>query len=213
MARSYDSEVRRDRAAQTRRAVIESAAAVFAECGWAATTMSAVAERAAVAVETVYRAVPGGKAALIAAAVQATLAGGAARAEVATDDRPGIRRVLDASDPTEALRQYARSLTGTWKRVGPLLAALEAAGTDAEPAQLREQLEQQRLAGMLRFARHLDAGGHLRPGMTVERAADVLWTICSRANHDDLTIARGWPDDEYAEWLVQSLAALLLEPR
>jgi AcrR family transcriptional regulator len=192
--------------------VIEAAAVAFAERGWAATTMPLIARRAEVAVETVYRAVPGGKAALLAAAVQATLAGGAARAEIATDDRPGIRRVLDAPDPREALRQYARSLTGTWKRVGPLLVALDRAGSDPELARLSEDLERQRLDGMRRFARHLDAGGHLRRGLTVDRAADVLWTICSRANHDDLTIVRGWSDEEYAEWVLQALAALLLDP-
>jgi AcrR family transcriptional regulator len=193
--------------------VIEAAAAVFAEHGWAGTTMPSVAAAAGVAVETVYRAVPGGKAALLAAAVQAALAGGAERSEISTDERPGIRRVIDAAEPLVALQQYARMLPGTWGRVGPLLTALDEAGPGADLEQLRTDLEAQRLAGMLRFARHLHAAGALRPEVTPEIAADVLWTVCSRANHDALTRARGWPTSDYTAWITRTLAAHLLEQR
>lgn len=211
MARAYDSEVRRTRADRTRLAVIDAAAVEFADRGWFRTTMPLVAERAGVAVETVYRAVPGGKAALLAAAVQAALAGGAERAEVPTDDRPGIRRVIDAQSPAEALARYAAVVPGTWRSASSLLAVLDSAGPDESLAQLRADLENQRLDGMRRFARQLDAAGALRPGIDVATAADVLWTISSRANYHALVTVRGWTGEDYAQWLARVLTSELLD--
>jgi AcrR family transcriptional regulator len=210
--RSYSSDVRRAGSARTRRAVIDAAVSVFAEKGWFGTTMPAVAERASVAVETVYRAVSGGKPALLAAAVQAALAGGAERAEVRSEERPGIRRVIDAGSPDDALRKYAAILPSTWRRAGPLLAALDTAGPDESLVRLRSELEEQRLAGMRRFAHQLEASGALRPGMTRDRVADVLWTVCSRANFDALVGTRGWSDQEYIAWVARILVTELLQP-
>jgi AcrR family transcriptional regulator len=210
--RAYDSPTRRERAALTRRAVIDAAVAAFAELGWSGTSMQAIAERAGVSVETVYRAAPGGKAALLGEAVQAALAGGAARAETAVDDRPSIRRVIDAASALDAVTAYAEVVPGTWRRLAPLLAAVD--GADGEPSltTLRAQLEEQRLAGMRRFARQLDAAGALRHGLDVDLAADVLWTVCSRANHQALVGARGWSERDYVAWLRRALAAELLAP-
>jgi AcrR family transcriptional regulator len=208
--RRYESDVRRDRAASTRRSVVDAAVSAFSELGWSGTTMTSIADRAGVAVETVYRAVPGGKPELLAAAVQAALAGGAARAEVATDDRPGIRRVIDASEPAEALLQYAGTVARTWARVGALLAVLDSAPSVAEIDRLRAELESQRLAGMRRFAEHLDRQSALRDGMSVPIAADVLWTVCGRANHDALVRARGWTREAYIAWVHRSLVGELL---
>lgn len=210
MARSYDSAVRRQQAEQTRRAVIEAALAAFTEHGWAGTTMSRIAEQAEVAVETVYRAVPGGKAALLAAAAEAALAGGAGAAELPRTERPGMRRVVDEPDPRAALLGYARTLPGVWRRLGPLLAALERAEPHPELLRVTEGLEAQRLVGMRKFAQQLDAAGSLRPGVSVETAADVLWTVTSRANHDALVRARGWPTSDYVAWVVRTLESHLL---
>jgi hypothetical protein len=76
---------------------------------------------------------------------------------------------------------------GVWSRVGPLLRVLEAAaGTDEELAQLRRQ------------------------SVTVERATDLLWTICAQANYDALATARGWSHSEYRDWLTDALVSALL---
>jgi hypothetical protein len=55
-----------------------------------------------VAVETVYRAATG-KAGLLEAAVQASLAGGVERAKLPVEQRPGIRRVIEEPDPRRQL--------------------------------------------------------------------------------------------------------------
>src|SRR5215213_7951812 len=95
--RQYDSSSRRARAAKNHARIVDAAAGLFLERGYVGATIPAIAVRAGVAVETVYRAA-NGKAGLLAAAVQAALAGGAERAELPVEEREGIRRVIDEPD-------------------------------------------------------------------------------------------------------------------
>ena len=136
--RRYDGSRRRDQATQTRTRIIAAAAQVFLERGYAGATIPAIAAEAGVAVETVYRAATG-KAGLLAAAVQVALAGGVERAELPVEQREGIRRVIEETDPRRQLAAYAATQPGVWSRVGPLLRVLDAAaGTDDTLVELRE---------------------------------------------------------------------------
>ena len=54
--------------------------------------------------------------------------------------------------------------------------------------------------------------GALRTGLTPERAADVLVTVCSRANYDSLVSERGWTPAAYRNWVADTLVRTLLEP-
>jgi hypothetical protein len=65
-------------------------------------------------------------------------------------------------------------------------------------------------AGLRRFAEFLADRGALRTGLTVERATDLIWTICAQANYDALVLARSWTHQEYSDWLTNTLAASLL---
>jgi len=208
--RRYDASRRREQATQTRTRIIDAAGRVFLERGYAGATIPTIAAEAGVAVETVYRSASG-KAGLLAAAVQAALAGGAERAERPVEQREGIRRVIAETDPRRRLAAYAATQPGVWSRVGPLLRVLEAAAaTDDTLVELQEHHAQQRLVGLRRFAEALAHTNALRPGLTAERAADLIWTICAQANYDALVTARGWSHQEYRDWLSDTLAASLL---
>jgi AcrR family transcriptional regulator len=211
--RRYDAPRRRQRAAETRVKIIEAATRVFLERGYARATIPQIAAEAGVAVETVYRSA-GGKAALLAEAVQAALAGGVERADVPVEERPAIRRVIEETDPRRQLHAYAATQPGVWGRVGPLLRVLDAAATtDESLVELRDRLAVQRLNGLRRFAALLAERGALRPGLTVDRAADIIWTVCARSTYDSLVTARGWTPAEYRDWLAETLAACLLADR
>jgi AcrR family transcriptional regulator len=176
-------------------------------------TIPQIAAEAGVAVETVYRSASG-KAGLLADAVQAALAGGVERADVPVEERPGIRRVIEETDPGRQLQAYAATQPGVWGRVGPLLRVLDAAATtDESLVELRDRLAAQRLNGLRRFAALLAERRALRPGLTVDRAADIIWTVCAQANYDSLVSARGWTPAEYRDWLAETLAAGLLPDR
>jgi AcrR family transcriptional regulator len=72
--RRYTSAVRAEQAAATRRAVLQAARDLFAEHGYAGTSITAIAARAGVAVDTVYAAA-GRKPALLRELVEISLSG------------------------------------------------------------------------------------------------------------------------------------------
>lgn len=210
--RPYNAPRRRAQAARTRARVVEAAHREFLAHGYAGATIPGIAAAAGVAVETVYRSATG-KAGLLEAAVQAALAGGPERAEVPVEQRPAIRKVIEEPDPYRQLAGYAATQPGVWSRVGPLLRVLDsAAASDPTLARLREHHARQRLEGLRRFAALLAEHGALRPGMSADRAADIIWTVCAQANYDSLVTARGWTHDEYRDWLTETLSHALLPP-
>lgn len=184
---------------------------MFLERGYVGATIPQIASEAGVAVETIYRAADG-KAGLLEDAVQAALAGGVTRADVPVQQRPGIRPVIEETDPRRQLALYAATQPGVWSRVGPLLRVLEAAASnDAKLAALRDQHARQRLTGLREFAGLLAERGALRWGLPTDRAADIIWTICAQANYDALVTSRGWTHAEYRDWLTETLTRALLE--
>jgi AcrR family transcriptional regulator len=210
--RAYRSTRRAEQSAQTRRDIVMAAGVLFRDRGYTGASMPAIAEAAGVAVETLYRAF-GSKAGLFRAVVEAALAGGAARAETPVGERPAIRAMIEEPDPRRQVELYAATQPGIHRRAGPLLRALlGAAGTDPELRGLWDQMEEWRLTGQGRFVGMLAERGALRPGLDVEEARDVTWTLCSLANYDLLVTARGWSDERYEHWLATSLQAALLPP-
>lgn len=209
--RRYHSPKRRAQAAQTRGKIVEAAHRVFLERGYAGATIPRIASEAGVAVETVYRAADG-KAGLLEAAVQAALAGGITRATVPVEQRPGIRRVIEEKDPVRKLELYAATQPGVYGRAGPLLRVLDEAATSIpELAELRERYAARRLEGMRQLANLLAEQGALRAGLSPQRAADVLVTVCSRANYDSLVTERGWSPGNYRDWVADTLVRTLLQ--
>lgn len=211
--RKYDAPQRQAQAVRTRARIIEAARLAFLERGYAGATIPQIAADAGVAVETVYRSAAG-KAGLLEAAVQAALAGGVERAAVPVEERPAIRRVIEETDPRRQLEAYAATQPGVWSRVGPLLRVLDAAATTDEALMaLRQHHGKQRWEGLRRFAAHLSEHGSLRRELSVEKATDIIWTVCGQANYDSLVIHRGWSHADYEAWLAETLAhALLASP-
>lgn len=190
--------------------MVDAASRVFLAQGYAGATIPAIAAEAGVALQTVYRAAPG-KAGLLAAAVEAAVAGGVERSQRPVEDRPAIRAIVDEPDPRRQLALYARTQPGIWSRVGPLLRVLEAAAA-SEPDLRRLQQEQdaQRHAGLTRFTQVLHERGALRAELTPQRAADLLVTLGSHATYQSLVITRGWTHEQYEAWLADTLQHCLL---
>lgn len=208
--RRYDAPLRRERAASTRARIVAAAHRIFLERGYAGATIPRIASEAGVAVETVYRAAPG-KAGLLAAAVETALAGGTAHADLPVEQRPGIRRMIDEKDPVRKLQLYAATQPGVYGRAGPLLRVLdEAAPSVPELAKLRQRYATRRLEGMRQLAAMLAEQGALRAGLSPQRAADLLVTVCARANYDSLVTERGWTPEEYRDWVADMLVRTLL---
>ncbi len=208
--RRYDATRRLAQAAQTRIDVLTAARELFPERGYAGTTISEIATAAGVAVETIYRSF-GSKAALFRGVLEAAIAGGAERAAMPREQRPAVRKMAEEPDPRHVLELHAATQPGIHARSGPYDRVLrEAASADPDLADVWRQLEAQRLTGMRRLAQRLHDLGALRPGLSVEKARDILWTVNSYAVYDLLVVQRGWPPERYRDWIVATNVHALL---
>jgi hypothetical protein len=122
--------------------------------------------------------------------------------------------VIAELDPHRQLELYAATQPGIHARAGPLLRVLVgAAAADPELAAVWDQLENERLAGMGRPAQLLADRRVLQPGLSVQEARDLLWTLNALAVHDLLVLRRGWSPERYRDWLASALARELLPDR
>ena len=206
--RRYESAHRQGQAQQTRRAILDAAAALFVEPGYAATPLTAIAAEAGVAIQTVYK-VFGSKQALLSALVDVTVAGD--DEPVALPDRQFVAQIRALTDARAKLVRYARHLADTHARQAQVMLALAAAATaDPDAATIWRKHLDDRRTGMTMFAADLASTGQLRPEHTVDTAADVLWLAMDVRNYDWLVRQRGWPPRRFQRWYVDTVAAALL---
>jgi len=159
---------------------------------------------------TLYRAF-GSKAGLFRAVMEAVLAGGGARAETPVEQRAAIKAIIAEPDARRQIERYAATQPGIHRRAGPLLRALSAAAaSDPELNDLWREMEAWRFSGQSRFVGMLADQGKLRSGLPIERACDIVWTLCSLAVCDLLVLERRWSDQHYQGWLADSLERELL---
>jgi AcrR family transcriptional regulator len=206
--RRYDASRRQEQARRSRLAVLQAARRLFLEHGYAATTMPAVAAAAGVSVQSVYKAF-GNKPALLKSVFDVAIAGDDEPVPVL--QRPALSRVRAERDPRRKLRRYGEFVAEVSPRHVPVqLLARAAAATDPEAAGVWHQLQAERLAGMAQFARALHGEGHLRDGVPVEEARDLLWTCNSPEVYELLVLQRGWTPERYGRWVAETLIAALL---
>ncbi|MGX6601382.1 TetR/AcrR family transcriptional regulator [Micromonosporaceae bacterium Da 78-11] len=203
----YDSSRRQDAARQSRAAVVAACAELLFSTGYRATTIRAVAERAGVSPESVYKAF-GGKPGLMKALWDVTLAGDDEPVRMA--ERPQLQQVLATPDPGPKLHLYAGFVRGVHERLAALFTVLTRSGP--EVAALLDTSEQERLTGVNAFVTHLAEQGVLRPGADPARTADACWALTDPRLFTQLTVERAWSGDAYQHWLAAMLTATLLDP-
>jgi TetR/AcrR family transcriptional regulator, regulator of autoinduction and epiphytic fitness len=200
---------RRERnALATRRRMLDAAETLFTRDGYAATTMTAIAEAADVAVQTVY-AVFGTKRAILTQLLGARIVGDDQQTPLR--DRAEWQAMEREADPRLQLALLAGISTRIGSRIAALLEVMAAAaGSDPDIAAAYRQQQQARYDDQCRLARSLRRKGALRAGLSETAAADIIWTLANARTHSMLIGARGWAADEYERWLGQLLASALL---
>ena len=207
--RRYSTALRAEHTALTRRRILDAAGRLFLDRGYVGTTLGAVAQAAGVSVQTVYNVV-GGKAVLLKAVYDVTLAGD--DAPVAMSDRPAFRAFLDAPTGRACFAAYAAHARTLGERLYPLLTVLLAQSGDTDLAEFVATIEGERATGTRQASAHVAARFGLREGLDVDGAADVLWTLTAPDVADRLVARRGWGWDRYEEWLATTTADALLGP-
>jgi hypothetical protein len=128
--------------------------------------------------------------------------------------RPAIQAMIAAPDPRQALALYARLGREIAQRTHRLVTVIlaQAATGDAALTEFAAQIEAQRAVGTAATARHLASRFGLRPGLTEQAAADILWTLTAPDIVERLITQRNWPWDTYERWLADTMASSLLPP-
>ena len=206
--RSYESSNRARQAQETRRRIVEAAALLFVRDGYSATSISAIAEHAGVAVPTVYASLRS-KANILRAVVELTVRGDDEEAPLTSRRR--WQEIERQQDPREQLALFARLHRQICDREAAVFAQLEAAaGADPEATLLLAEHDKRRYETQRRLARSLHRRKQLKPGLAAREAADVIWTLASERTYLALVRDRGWKADTYERWVAEQLEAALL---
>ncbi|MER7494493.1 helix-turn-helix domain-containing protein [Streptomyces pharetrae] len=207
MASGKTTGTRRARTAANRARMLGAARDLFTAHGYTATTMKAIADRAGMAVQTLYFTFAT-KRAILSELVDTEIAGDTE--PVATLDRPWVAEAL-AAPPGEQVRLQAAAAARILARVSPLLEVVRsAAATDPEIAELWRTNIAQRRTVQLCLAGALAAKSALRPGLDPERAADIALAVLAPETYVLLVHERGWTAEEWREWAADALAHQLL---
>ena len=214
--RRYDATRRRAQARQNQQRAIDAAARLFAERGYAATSLTEVAAEAEMAVQTLYVAFAT-KANLLKHAIDVSLAGD--HLPVRMSDRDFVRQMRAETDPRRELAIYAAHVREVAQRAGGLLLAAWSAAKGGDPAvrELTAELDAQRLRGMTAAASNIAAKGRPSCGCLVaaspeEDIRDALWAFNSPQVYGLLLHDLSWSPDRFEAWLVRSWSRLLLDP-
>lgn len=199
---------RQERARATRLAVLDAARELFVADGYGATTIRAIADEAGVAVQTVY-AVFGNKRAILSELLDVSIAGD--DEQVVVNARDWMQPVWDAPTAAERIGAYAAAVARIMQSAGDVFAVVTAAAaTDTEVIELADTAEARRRQGATAVVDSVRSVSALRPGLTADRAVDVLWLLNSPLVYTQLVRRAAWPVDRYQAWLADTMAQQLL---
>ncbi|WP_188195940.1 TetR/AcrR family transcriptional regulator [Nonomuraea sp. SYSU D8015] len=199
------------RAAQaraTRRRILDAALELFLRQGYASTTLDQIAAAAGVAVQTVYFHF-GNKATVLNEIIDVQSVGD--DEPIPMLERPWVRQVREEPGGREALAIWLSNSRAVFARVAPIMKIVrDAAGADPAMAAQYETNQQQRFLAHQVLARQLAEKQALRPELTVEEAADIIFTLISFEVYLLLTDVRGWTPDRWERWAHTTLAETIL---
>jgi AcrR family transcriptional regulator len=196
-------------AEETQRAIVEAAAALFAEHGYHATSIGRIASAAGVAVQTIYNSV-GSKRDILSRVLDFAAAGERAPVPVPRFMREDAER---EPDPRRIIAQLISFWRDALPRTAPVFRIIrEAAAADQEVAALERARSAQRLANYGQAARLLAERNALRSGLTIEQAAAAIFAIGHPETYRALVLDGGLTDDDWAAWAQDLLEASLLQP-
>jgi AcrR family transcriptional regulator len=204
--RRYDATGRREAAARTRAAILDAARELFTERGYAATPMTAIADRAGVALDTVY-ASAGRKPELARLLIETAISG--TDQAIPAEQRDYVQAVQAAPDAVSKIAIYAAAITAIAPRLAPVLGIIQqAAYAEPELARLWNEIAERRAANMRRFVADLATVAQLR--LDLDQAADIVWATNATEMYQLLVGQRGWSPQRYERFLADTWHRLLL---
>jgi AcrR family transcriptional regulator len=207
-ARTYNSPLRRDQAAATRRQILEAAQERFERDGYAATSMASIAAASGVSLKTVYLAFET-KSGVLRAVWHLLLRG--QRDDVPVGGQAWFQEVLDEPDPRRQLALNMRNSRRVKVRAGALLEVIRsAAAGDREIGELWSRIQTEFHGNQRAVVQSLADKHALKPGLDVDTAADILWGLNHPSVYRLLAAERGWRPERYEQWMTDLLCSQLL---
>jgi AcrR family transcriptional regulator len=205
--RRYDNSRRAAAARETRRRILDAAAACFSETGFDATSVRAIADRAATSPETIY-AVFGTKVALLQAWIDQAITGD--DEQVALRDREIITSLFESDDIDDLLGEFVRLGRTINERVAvPIQVARAAAWSSPELATLLAENERRRQDDFATAVERLNVVTSLPDGLSRDRAAQLIAALCSVDLYRSLVVEAGWTAHEYEARILHLVASTL----
>jgi AcrR family transcriptional regulator len=192
---------------ETRRRMLEAARELFIQRGYGATALQEIADRAGVAVPTIYFTF-GNKRALLKELADVSIAGD--DEPIATMERPWFQEALAAETADAQLRLHVHGTRKILERVAPIIEMLRAAAlSDPGIAELFDQDTDPRFTVHEAAARSLATKPGIRHGVTAEHAADLLFGLLSPELYLLFVRDRGWSPDQWESWAYDTLSSQL----
>ena len=205
--RSYDASGRREQARARCLAVVLAARDLFERDGFRPTTIAAIAGRAGVSAESVYKGF-GTKAALAKAVFDLVIAGDDEPVPVA--ERPAMQAMRDEPDVRRKIAMFVGGLAQRQARSARVQILIrDGRHVDDSLAPVWAKLNGEGLAGMTMLGRHLLETGQLRGGIGLDEVRDVLWNYLAIDHYERLVLARGWPLQRYTQWLAHAVTSAI----
>jgi AcrR family transcriptional regulator len=209
--RAYDSRLRLERAEATRLVIAAAAGRLFAERGYAATSIEEIAAAAGVARATVFSSV-GGKPELLKEAYRIAVRG-PADANTPLGQQARSRRISAEPDAHKLLAGYAGVMVEVGRRLAPLYEAVRAAAhANPEAREFWHLITEERRSAATGIVRRLAERDALRHGLDRQSASDILWVLNDPGLYQLLVTQRHWTQRRFRTWLTDTMHAQLLEP-
>ncbi|WP_448811832.1 TetR family transcriptional regulator [Agromyces bauzanensis] len=205
--RAYRSELRARQAGETRQAVLDAAARLFAEHGYGSTSLADIARAAEVSVETVK--LMGPKRELLLAAHEQAFAGTEGQESMLT--REATRAVLAITDNTAFLEATVDLLANSLAASARLWRAFTSAA-DADPAIAASlaALVERRRADTRAAIEIFGERGMLEPGADREALTDIFVYVVAPEGYMHFVGASGWSTEAYRAWVLQAMRSFIV---
>jgi AcrR family transcriptional regulator len=195
---------------ETRRLLLAAAKDEFAERGYSAATVARIAERADVAVQTLYSAW-GSKRALLRGVMESSVTGDMERplhpegelSQSAAGRAPGMTSDELLTFLVHEFRLLAERAAIGWHTYR------DAAAVDPAAAEDWRQLMDIRRRAFINIMDRIPKRD-FRPGLTREKAVDTAFVIASPDTHEQLVRELGYTYDQFEEWIRTTIIAAIL---
>jgi AcrR family transcriptional regulator len=205
--RTYDSSGRRQRAQERRDAVVEAAAAVFAEKGFDGTTLGDIAVAAGVSVA--YFQKLGTKTDLFVLAIERVTVGPQKRTV------EHARGEVDAAATILSPDQFVHNLAVMTTEWNERSYGMWRAWANTDDPELRARWESVMADVRAEWGRYLamfDGRDGWRTDVPRSEQVAAIWLLTMAETYERMTVVAGMSRDQYTSWLRRSLAAVLVGP-